>query len=640
MAAQMVCKQDELQIIVLGYNRSGKTATINTFLGVGAYHQGEGATHSVKREGVVVGRKVTLIDTPGWWRFYSATQTTEYIKRELVLSTSLCPPGPHAFLLVVKLDNQFTENEQTSVVEHCELLGANIWEHTIVLFTKGDLLTDKTIEERIKSKDETLEWLVRTCGGRFHVFNNKTKRDDQSQVKTLLDKLDELIASNHHRPFEVDHIKLKDIEKAKKADKERGLKFKEKVTEQRKRIKTGEVLPLPEIRMLLVGWMISGKSYAGNIILNGDHFTPGKVTEKAESRQGEVCGRNLTVVDTPGWWKFLPTKYTPGKVKLELERGVGLCKHPHAIVLTLPVDVSFHEEQRHIIQETLETHLGEDVWRHTIILFTFGNLLKDTTIEEVIESEGKALQWLVQRCGNRYHFFGERAKSSSEVGELLGKIEQMVAGNCVHCPIMARQTDMETKAERHKADNDVACTDDVIDALYREWLRRDEKMIKEVWKKWEAAMAACKQKTDKSMDNPLEFQGESQSMDTISHSETFQDKPSYTAKDELQNDKNDQSIQRQRADDETLASNLKDLLDYEWRRRDFILKELVREAVKELKRDGSSEPDPKEQRESRDKVVDWLLKSSGYGSYMSDSQDLLNVSDKDSHGSNMSNISK
>ncbi|XP_048104585.1 GTPase IMAP family member 7-like isoform X1 [Alosa alosa] len=392
--------------------------------------------------------------------------------------------------------------------------------------------------------------------------------------------------------------------------------------------------------MLLVGWMISGKSYAGNIILNGDHFTPGKVTEKAESRQGEVCGRNLTVVDTPGWWKFLPTKYTPGKVKLELERGVGLCKYPHAILLTLPVDVSFHEEQRHIIQETLETHLGEDVWRHTIILFTFGNLLKDTTIEEVIESEGKALQWLVQRCGNRYHFFGERAKSSREVGELLGKIEQMVAGNCVHCPIMARQTDMETKAERHKADNDVACTDDVIDALYREWLRRDEKMIKEVWKKWEAAMAACKQKTDKSIDIPLEFKGESQSMDTISHSETFQDKPSYTAKDELQNDKNDQSIQRQRADNETLASNLKDLLDYEWRRRDFILKELVREAVKELKRDGSSEPDPKEQRESRDKVVGWLLKSSGYGSYMSDSQDLLNVSDKDSHGSNMNNISK
>ncbi|XP_041959162.1 GTPase IMAP family member 8-like [Alosa sapidissima] len=630
----IVCKQDELQIIVLGYNRSGKTATINTFLGVGAYHQGEGATHSVKREGVVVGRKVTLIDTPGWWRFFSATQTTEYIKRELVLSTSLCPPGPHAFLLVVNLDNQFTENEQSSAVEHCELLGANIWEHTIVLFTKGDLLTDKTIEERIRNKDETLEWLVRTCGYRYQVFDNKTKCDDQSQVKTLLDKIDELIASNHHRPFEVDHIKLKHIEEAKKADKEQGLIYKQRVTQQRRKIKThGEVLPLPEIRMLLVGFVISGKSYAGNIILNGDHFTPGKVTEKAERRQSKVFGRNLTVVDTPGWWKFLPTKYTPGQVKLELVRGVELCgKYPHAFALTLPVEVSFHEEQRRIVHETLEMYLGEDVWRHTIVLFTWGKLLKDTTIEEVIESEGKALQWLVQKCGNRYHVFGERAQGSNQVEELLEKIAEMVAGNCVHCPMMAPQTNIETKAKRHKDDNDVASTDDVSNALYREWLGRDEKMIKEVQKKWDAVTSACKQKTNRSMEKPVEFQGQPQTMDTISHSETSQENPSSStlAKDELQNDKNNQSIQRQQSDDETLASHLKDLLDYEWRRRDFIVNETVREAVKELKLESSSEPDPKELRESRDKVVDWLLKSSGYGSYMSGSQDLLNVDDKDS----------
>ncbi|XP_062399550.1 GTPase IMAP family member 8-like [Sardina pilchardus] len=628
--AQMLCQQDELRIIVLGSNRSGKTETINTFLGVAAADLVEGATHSVKREGVVEGRKVTLIDTPGWWRFYSITQTTEYIKRELVLSTSLCPPGPYAFLLVVNLDNQFTENEQSSVVEHCKLLGENIWEQTIVLFTKGDLLTDKTIEERIKNQDESLEWLVRMCNYRYQVFDNKTKCDDRSQVKTLLDKLDKLITSDHYRPFEVDHMKRKHTEEAKKADKTQGLIYKQRVMEQRERIKAnGEVLLLPEIRMLLVGFVISGKSYAGNIILNGDYFTTGKVTEKAERRQGKVFGRNLTVVDTPGWWKFLPTKYTPGQVKSELERGVELCgKYPHAFVLTLPAEVSIHEEQRHIVQETLEMYLGEDVWRHTIVLFTWGKQLKDTTIEEVIQSEGKPLQWLVQKCGNRYHVFGERAQDSNQVEEFLEKIVEMVAGNCVHCPMMAPQTKIETKVCSTKADEDVAYTDDVIDALYREWLGRDEKMIEEVRKKWDVAMAACTLKTNRSMEKPFDLQGESQSMDTVNQSETFQDNPSHSAvtEDELQTDKNGQSIQRQQSGDEMLASHLKDLLDYEWRRRDFIVNETVREAVKELKLESSSQPDPKDLRESRDKVVSWLLASSGHGSYMSGPQDHMNIS--------------
>ncbi|XP_041959148.1 GTPase IMAP family member 8-like isoform X2 [Alosa sapidissima] len=634
MAAQMVCKQDDLQIIVLGYNRSGKTATINTFLGVGAYHQGEGATHSVKREGVVVGRKVTLIDTPGWWKLYSATQTAEYIKRELVLSTSLCPPGPHALLLVVELDSPFTEIEYTSVVEHCELLGANIWEHTIVLFTKGDLLTDKTIEERIKSQEEKLDQLVARCGGRYQVFDNKTKCDDRSQVKTLLDKLDELIASDHHHPFEVDHIKLKDIEEAKKVDKERGLINKERILEERQRIKiNGEVLSLPEIRMILVGWVLSGKSYAGNIILNGDHFTPGKVTEKAESRKSKVFGRNLTVVDTPGWWKFLPAKYTPTRVKAELRRGVFLCgKYPQAILLTLTVETSFHEERRRMIQEMLEMYLGQDVWRHTIILFTWGNLLKDTTIEEVIESEGKALQWLIQKCGNRYHVFGERAQGSNQVEELLEKIEEMVAGNCVFCPSAesCMYTETGIRGNRVEERNDPQ-TEDAINIVDREWLRTDKNLIEEVQKQWIAATdAARKHKSNTSRNEPPNLQGEGHSTDIDNYGETFQDNPLYRGTaDKPQSEKSDHSLQRQQSNGEMLAFHLKDMLGNEWRRRDFIVKKLVREAVQELKLETSSEPDPKELRESRDKVVGWLLKSSGYASYMSGSQEHLNVSDKD-----------
>lgn len=259
---------------------------------------------------------------------------------------------------------------------------------------------------------------------------------------------------------------------------------------------TAEMLHLHEIRILLVGWVLSGKSYAGNIILNGSHFSPGKVTEKAKGEKGKVYGRKLTVVDTPGWWKFLPTRYIPEQVQLEVERGIVLCgKYPHAIVLCLPVDVSFHEEERQKIKKTLEAYLGKDVWRHIIILFTWGQLLKDTTIEEAIESEGKAMKWLIQKCGNRYHVFGESGHSN-EVEDLLEKIEDMVAGNCVFCPLrVPPQTKMETQVTRHKADKDDAGTDDVVAILYMEWLRRDEKTIEEVRKKWDIAMKEHKQKS-------------------------------------------------------------------------------------------------------------------------------------------------
>lgn len=266
----------------------------------------------------------------------------------------------------------------------------------------------------------------------------------------------------------------------------------------------GDVLSLSEIRILLVGWVFSGKSYSGNIILNGDHFSPGKVTEMAERRQGKVLGRNLIVVDTPGWWKFLPTKYTPTRVKTQLERGVSLCrKYPQAVLLTVTVETSFREETRRIIQETLEKYLGEDVWRHTIVLFTWRHLLKETSIEELIESEGKPLKWLVQKCGNRYHTFSERGQSSNQVAELLEKIEEMVAGNCVFCPRAESCLYTETAIKRHKVGKDDPCSEDVVNILDMEWLRRDKKVIEEVQKKWIAAVEeARKQKSNSSRNEP------------------------------------------------------------------------------------------------------------------------------------------
>ncbi|XP_063063796.1 GTPase IMAP family member 8-like [Engraulis encrasicolus] len=509
---------------------------------------------------------------------------------------SLCPPGPHAILLVIELDSPFSSTEEKSVREHCELLGRDIWDHTVVLFTKGDLLVDVTIEEYIRNQGKALEWLVQRCGGRYHVFDNKSAYD-QSQVRALLDKIDQLTASNHGRPFEVDQLSLKRIEEAKKTDKDRAIAYKDSVTQRRARIKAnGDVLSLPEIRILLVGWVLSGKSNAGDTILNGDHFSPGKVTEKATCALGEVLGRSLRVVDTPGWWKFLPSKYTPTRVKQELMRGLTLCgKYPHAVLLTLTADVSFHEEQRRIIQDTLEAFLGKDVWRHVVIIFTFKHVMKETSMEEVIEGEGEALKCLVERCGHRYHVIMNMRSQGDEdgrqVADLLEKIEEMVAGNCVFCPDAEEATRCAEAGEEKTRgkETDDPCIEDVINTLDKEWLRTDQKMIEEVQKKWVAAVA----KSDRSMDEPIKT-------------------------DSRHSDESDRSLQKQQSnDDDELSVHLKDLLECEWRRRDYIIKEIVNEAVQKLSQhfDLTSEPGVQERDQSTQKVMQWNTdKSSGVGS--------------------------
>ncbi|XP_036407648.1 uncharacterized protein LOC118793535 [Megalops cyprinoides] len=178
---------------------------------------------------------------------------------------------------------------------------------------------------------------------------------------------------------------------------------------------------LPELRLVLLGWTDSGKTCAGNTILGRKAFLTQKSTEECERQQGHVKGREVTVVDTPGWKRIAPLTF----FRKDIVRGVELCPPgPHALLLVLRLDKEVEEKSL----EELLALLSDRVWRRTIVLFTHADT--GGAIEHRIASKGKAHQRLLKKCGNRYHVFNNvNWGNSSQVTELLEKIEGMVETN-------------------------------------------------------------------------------------------------------------------------------------------------------------------------------------------------------------------
>ncbi len=176
---------------------------------------------------------------------------------------------------------------------------------------------------------------------------------------------------------------------------------------------------------------MSGKSSAADTIFHNKTFdTEG--TKKCPKYSGKVNGRSVTVLDTPGWWKYFSSKFNPKFAQTAILESIGQSKHmqyPHAMILVIPADTSFRNEQKQIVKEYMTT-LGENIWKHSIVLFTWGDRFKNISIEQHIESEGEALQWLIEKCRNRYHIFDNTDKKNrAQVSELLQKIDEMVAEN-------------------------------------------------------------------------------------------------------------------------------------------------------------------------------------------------------------------
>uniref|UniRef100_A0A4W5Q9J4 Si:ch211-214j24.15 n=1 Tax=Hucho hucho TaxID=62062 RepID=A0A4W5Q9J4_9TELE len=424
----------DLKVVLLGGRNSGKSEVGNVLLGREEFVIKERTTCS-RRVGEVAGGWVTVVDTPGWWCDFKVQDTPQLVKREIVRSVSLCTPGPHIFLIVIKARSVFCEKRRRAVEEHLALLSERVWSHCMVVFTCSDWPGHMPMEQQVKRGGTAPLWLVEKCSHRYHCLNLKSGPGG-NQVTELFRKMKRLVTENSCSYFKMEGLLLQEVEEKKRIVEQRAQQRLMKMQKQRSLLNV-ESCHLSDIRVVLLGARGSGKSSAGNTILGqGGSFEVSRRTAQCMMGAGDVAGRQVTVVDTPGWWMNYLSEDSPVFDRQEIVCSVSLCSPgPHALLLMMRVDRSFTETYRRAVQEHLEL-ITDTVWAHIIILFNFGDWLGDTTIEQHIESEGEALQWLVEKCGNRYHVLNNRSNSGFQVTELMRKIEELMScNNSCYCKI-------------------------------------------------------------------------------------------------------------------------------------------------------------------------------------------------------------
>ncbi|XP_012708012.2 uncharacterized protein LOC105917684 [Fundulus heteroclitus] len=179
------------RIILLGETGAGKSTLGNSIFGEDVFKPGKTSEYQIQSKSVHE-RRITLLDTPGF------SYAEGELKDELARCTRRCTPGPHVFLIVLKVEKSL--QQQLAVIHKiCQCFSEEAFKYAAVVFTHSDQLASGIQIEQYIDQNPSLKDLIMKCSNRYLVIDCKNDQwgdKTKFQMSQLFNTIDKIVTGH------------------------------------------------------------------------------------------------------------------------------------------------------------------------------------------------------------------------------------------------------------------------------------------------------------------------------------------------------------------------------------------------------------------------------------------------------------